>query len=451
MATEAMSMLNCSSKYQHGNPFGVPGRSLSRNFSIIANGLGMKMCTDEFDGIEDIFRDVTRKHLSARQICSKQQDAIHRIEEELRNRISGIFSTPPPKLEKMLLAAYRIITQLHRISRQHLTQREKKGTSFLSDHSNVLDLTLGSDSDETYIDTGIQDTESELDVESGSIERRESLRPHRNHSTAQTVLQTVETPQLSSQGNNNSELQVSKYNSQQNNSLTATPFAMSRSVLNRARAQRPLKYPYILEAKTMEQHSNGRDKENISVISGLSSSSNAANRDVHRHRGPLTDIGASNSPEISAEGKQLPIIKQEGDPIIILSSPPRSRFKNTASKIGARKPRQVPEVVISTKPPTKTPQSISSQAPILTTTVIERFLHTCQPPMVHLLPLFRISGCVTAPYLRSIAKRRPEERETLLRKILVQPGHEEDTVVVSDIDIWMLDLHLAGYEFGHEA
>ncbi|KAF5327200.1 hypothetical protein D9619_004707 [Psilocybe cf. subviscida] len=86
---------------------------------------------------------------------------------------------------------------------------------------------------------------------------------------------------------------------------------------------------------------------------------------------------------------------------------------------------------------------------------IKDFLSSCDPPMEHLLPLFTKAGCISGDYLQSIAKRSPEERESILRKILeLKPAsrrqtHDHSGVPASacDIDVWLLDLHLVSYTF----
>ena len=78
---------------------------------------------------------------------------------------------------------------------------------------------------------------------------------------------------------------------------------------------------------------------------------------------------------------------------------------------------------------------------------IQRFLSTCDPPMDQFLTSFIKSGCLNENYLQSIAMLSPERRESILRKILHSGVEDEDTSSATDIDIWILDLHLQNYEF----
>jgi hypothetical protein len=64
---------------------------------------------------------------------------------KLRSRIPGIFTGPPPKVERMLLAAYRAVSSLHQITRSALAKGERKKTALSKDRSNVLDLVRPTD------------------------------------------------------------------------------------------------------------------------------------------------------------------------------------------------------------------------------------------------------------------------------------------------------------------
>ena len=89
--------------------------------------------------------------------------------------------------------------------------------------------------------------------------------------------------------------------------------------------------------------------------------------------------------------------------------------------------------------------------------VIKTFLSSCDPPMDHLLSLFTKAGCVSGAYLQSIARRSPEQREGILRRILELPlasrpqtgdhGGVSVSRIACDIDVWLLDLHLSSYAF----